>query len=382
MRIYFDNAATTQPYGELTEIFQRQLTDDWFNPSAMYPPAVRMEGELNKARRTLGEIINARPDEVYFNSGGSEGANTVWHTGYRRQGGRKLHFVTSAYEHSCVYECAKQIMQSGHDVDFIKPRKDGKIHPEDVAAKVRENTVLVSIMHVNNETGAINDVEEIARACKKVNPKLMFHSDGVQGFARYDINFDGSKIDYYTTSEHKLHALKGTGALFAKKGTPLKPFILGGGQESGMRSGTENTLGILAFAYSAGRFHRNKNAYMRRMSEVRNYIAQRIVEIEGAKVISPEDGAAHILNISMRGLRAEVVVHALEQHDIYIGTGSACSSKKTKGSRIHEALGLDKQTGEGAIRLSFNEKSSIAEADAFLVQVRNIHAKFAGFRRR
>ena len=342
MRIYFDNAATTQPYGELTEIFQRQLTDDWFNPSAMYPPAVRMEGELNKARRTLGEIINARPDEVYFNSGGS--------------GGRKLHFVTSAYEHSCVYECAKQIMQSGHDVDFIKPRKDGKIHPEDVAAKVRENTVLVSIMHVNNETGAINDVEEIARACKKVNPKLMFHSDGVQGFARYDINFDGSKIDYYTTSAHKLHALKGTGALFAKKGTPLKPFILGGGQESGMRSGTENTLGILAFAYSAGRFHRNKNAYMRRMSEVRNYIAQRIVEIEGAKVISPEDGAAHILNISMRGLRAEVVVHALEQHDIYIGTGSACSSKKTK--------------------------SSIAEADAFLVQVRNIHAKFAGFRRR
>ena len=118
------------------------------------------------------------------------------------------------------------------------------------------------------------------------------------------------------------------------------------------------------------------------MSEVRNYIAQRIVEIEGAKVISPEDGAAHILNISMCGLRAEVVVHALEQHDIYIGTGSACSSKKTKGSRIHEALGLDKQTGEGAIRLSFNEKSSIAEADAFLVQVRNIHAKFAGFRRR
>lgn len=382
MKIYFDNAATTQPYSELLEIVGRHIKDDWYNPSAMYPPAVRMEGELKHARKALGDIINARPDEVYFNSGGSEGANTVWHAGYRRQGARKLHFVTSAYEHACVYECAKQFSLAGHDVDFVRPRKDGKIHAEDVAAKVRENTVLVSIMHVNNETGAINDVEGIARACKHVNSNIMFHSDGVQGFARYPINFDGSMIDYYTTSAHKLHAFKGTGALFAKKNTPLKPYILGGGQESGMRSGTENTLGIIAFAYSAKKFYENRETYMRRMGEVRTYIAKKISQIGGAVLISPEDGAAHILNVSLRGLRAEVVVHALEQHNIYIGTGSACSSKKTKASRIHEALGLDKQTGEGAIRISLCENSTIAEAEEFLAHVRKVHDKFAGFRRR
>ena len=310
-------------------------------------------------------------------------AGEVLFAGWRKQGGKPRHFVTSAYEHSCVYECFRALEAQGHTVTYLRPGRDGHVSAETVANAVCEETALVSVMHVNNETGARNDIGAIAAAVKHKNPEALFHSDGVQGFIKCPVDLKHSQIDYYTASAHKLHALKGTGALFFKENAPLGAYLLGGGQERTLRSGTENTFGAEAFAYSISRYLAHYEEYIGRIRAAREAFMASISGMEGLHVVSPEaDCAPHILNIALECLRGEVLLHALEAEGILVGIGSACSSKKGRQSRVHAALGLSRELSEGVLRISFSCMNTKEEAQTAGEAILREAAKLRRFTRR
>lgn len=383
LKIYLDNAATTRPYNGIETLFAEHARDGWYNPSAMYPDAVEAERKLNDARRAVASAVNAQPGQVIFTSGGTESSNTVAKKGWRGKGSQKVHFITSRYEHACMHGSMKELEQQGYPVTWISARKDGLIHPEDVAEAVREDTALVSIMHVNNETGAVNDIDAIARAVKQVNPDTLVHSDGVQGYLKVPFSFNASAVDYYTASAHKIHGLKGTGCIIAKPGTPLKAFIVGGGQERGLRSGTENTLGIYAFGNAAALYLAHREESVAHMAELRRQMLDLLSREEGFHLLSPaENFAPHILNVAFSGMRGEVLLHLLEREGIAISTGSACSSKKSRDFRIHEHLGLPRDIMEGAIRLSFCPDNTNVEIESAAAAIHTALKQFRRFVRR
>ena len=356
MSIYLDNAATTQPLDEIKELFEQYASSMWYNPSARYAPAAKESAALDAARKSVAMLFSQNYN-VLFTSSGTESANTVILGGVTRQ--KSMHYITDNAEHACVYEAMLKVSQNGGEVTFIDTDTHGQVSAEDVILAMREDTVLVSIMHVNNETGAVNDIENIARAVKAKNPKTLFHADGVQAYGRAFIK-DFSCIDYYTVSAHKLHALKGTGAVLYKKGTPLKPFVVGGGQEYGLRSGTENTFGVYAFKVASEYFLKNKNSIAEHLAHLKDIFLNEIKKDSSIEIVSPENGASHIVSLSIKNVRGEVLLHALEDDKIYISTGSACSSKKGV-SRTAKSLGLSKQQAEGIVRISFSPFNTEAE---------------------
>ncbi|WP_258107156.1 cysteine desulfurase family protein [Christensenella minuta] len=349
--IYLDNAATTRPLAELKEVYAAYAEEAWQNPSALYACATRVQKQIDGAKETLLHAFGGQGHKCFFTSCGSESANTVILRGAKQK--KNMHYVCAGAEHPCVEESFKFLQSVGCGVTFVQTNKNGVVSPEAVAGAVNENTALVSVMHVNNETGAKNDVERIAALVKARNPQALFHADGVQAFCREHLQ-NTSNIDYYTVSAHKLHAHKGTGAVFYKDHTPIKPYILGGGQENGLRSGTQNTLGILSFAAAAEYFEKRVDpGYMRIL---RDAFLNECSNIPDVAVLSPEneeDACAHIVNISVLGVNGETLLHTLEAAGIYISTGSACSSKKGK-SRIAAALGLSQEEAAGAVRISFS----------------------------
>ena len=383
LKIYLDNAATTRPYQGIEKLFAEHASDGWYNPSAMYPSAVEAEHKLNDARRSVAAAVNARPDQVIFTSGGTESSNSIVKKGWRGKGSQKVHFVTSRYEHACIHGSMKELEQMGYPVTYVSARKDGHIHPEDVAEAVNENTALVSIMHVNNETGAVNDIAAIAAAVKRKNSDTMVHSDGVQGYLKVPFSFNDTQLDYYTASAHKIHGLKGCGCIIAKPNTPFKGYIIGGGQERGLRSGTENTLGIYAFGNAAQKYLENRAEYLTHMSKLREKAVELLSAEVGFHLLSPtEDYAPHILNVSFDGMRGEVLLHLLEREGIAVSTGSACSSKKSRDFRIHEHLGLSREIMEGALRISFCPENTFEEIEAAAAAIHNALKQFRRFVRR
>lgn len=383
MDIYLDNAATTRPFAGLGKLVEQYMREGWHNPSAMYDRAVEVERMVGAARRTLAQPLGAAGANVFFTSGGTESANMVVFCGWRPQGGKPLHFITTTYEHPCVYECFARLAAEGHAVDFVSPAADGHVHAEQLTPLLRENTALVSVMHVNNETGAVNDVAALAAAVKRANPRALFHADGVQGYCKCPLRFDASAVDYYTVSAHKLHGLKGTGAVFATKGTPLRALLAGGGQEQGLRSGTENTLGILAFAAAVEEYTHNHAAKLAHMFALRARLLEKLSGAPGLSVLSPEsDFAPHILNLSFEGMRGEVLLHLLEKQGVYISTGSACSSKKGRQSRVHAHLSLTRTQQEGAVRISLCPENTEQEIDIAAACILQAVAQFGRFTRR
>ncbi len=380
MKVYFDNAATTKPINNAEKLLCEHIKNGWYNPSAMYPEAVRAENDYKKSAEILCNAIGAK--HVFFTSGGSESINTAIFKGYRAKGSKKLHFITSAYEHPAGDEPFKVLSSLGHEVDFIKPTAEGFITAEQISQLIRQDTALVSIMHVNNETGAVNDVVSIANEVKRINPQTVVHSDGVQGFLKCPINFENSALDYYSVSAHKVHGLKGTGALFYKKNAPISPYIIGGGQENGLRSGTQNTFGAKIFAQAVEEFSANHEQRVYKMLSVRETMLCGLKEFENLHILSPsENFAPHILYVAFENVRGEVILHLLETKGICISTGSACSSKKGT-SRIATALSLKKQVADGVIRLSFSHDNTVEEAAFVLTEIKNALKYTNGFIRR
>lgn len=347
--IYLDNAATTPLLEETAGLLAKYQSSLWYNPSALYGPALEVRREMEASREALCAAFGSPDHACVFTSGGTEAANMVIRHGTKKY--RGANYVCAGFEHPCVEESFKALSEAGEDVRFTRVRSDGSTAAEDLLQKVDASTALVSVMHVNNETGAVNDVESLAYAVKKKAPKAVFHVDGVQAFLRVPLQ-NARHIDYYTVSAHKVHGLKGTGAVFYGRHTPLKAMLRGGGQENSLRSGTENVAGILSFGAAAQYFAEHRNRIDAVLREVREVFLDTLGSAPGFTLLSPQDtGAPHILSFLVDGLRGETLVHALEPDEVYISMGSACSSRKDR-SRAARQLALSQEQASGMIRIS------------------------------
>ena len=382
--IYLDNSATTKPCEAALLAMRGALEADWFNPSAAYGPAVRAEKKMTQARRALLEAAGAQSAELTFTGSGSEADSlAIVGSAERFHGARRV--LIFGGEHPAVLNTREQLERLGHTVETFPARRDGVADLEKLAAALDENVGLVSCMQVNNETGAVQPVGEIARLIREKCPGALFHVDGVQGFLRVPLAFDQSGIDLYTCSGHKIHGPKGIGALIARKGVRLNPRIEGGGQEKGLRSGTENTAGIAGFAAAAQwlaaqpkRFETLRAAKLRLYARLRAEIPE--MRVNGP---DPESGVAapHILNLSL-GVRGEVMLHALEAEGVYVGNGSACSTHKREMSAAFRAMNAGRQAAETAVRFSLGMMNTIEEMDAAADAVIRCYKTYAAFQRR
>lgn len=365
--IYFDNAATTSVLDKCIEIVEKYNTQCFFNPSARYFPAVDVHKKVSEAREVLANSINSSVSEIFYTSSGSESDNWAIKGIMRKPNGR---LIVSEAEHPAVYNTALYLKNNGYDVEFCKVLSDGRVDEQHLKSLLKEDTKLVSIMHVNNETGAINDIEKLVSIVKS-NTRALFHSDGVQAFGKIPVDVESLGVDMYSMSAHKIHAPKGVGALFIKKGVNIQPLIHGGGQENGYRSSTENVSGILAFSEAI----KQSECYLKQRSveicAIRKYIANKLVDEYGDDVLintDLENSTPYILNLSIKGVRGEVLLHSLESENIFISTGSACSSKKGV-SRLVKALNIPDEYSEGTIRISFSRFSKMIEGEEFVQKV-------------
>ncbi len=369
--IYLDNAATTRPSKtaiEKANIFNEEM---FFNPSTLYSGGLNCAREIKKAKENILSCIGAFNHELVFTSCGTESDNTAIFCSVKRGV-----FVTDKGEHSAVYKSFLELKNKGLTVEFIDLNPDGTVDTNKLYKFVKENRVdFVSILHVNNETGGINDINTIAKNLKLINPKLIFHSDGVQAFGKipYKISKD---IDFYSISAHKINALKGVGALFRKKSVNLSAYIHGGGQENGLRSGTENVFGIKVFEYATLDHYNNLRSNFDKVLSIKKYFIDNLKK-DLFRIISSGNSSPYILTVSAVGLRGEVVMHSLELEGIIIGNGSACSSKN-RYSRVVGACGYENDVLDGVIRLSFSHENTIEEAKIAVEKINETAEKLKG----
>lgn len=361
MDIYLDNSATTKPYDEVVEKMVYALTTDYANPSAVHKKGVEVDKNIKKIRQDIAKSIGCKDKELIFTSGGTEANNTIIRGIANLHKKRKNHIITTNIEHPSVLATMADLEEDGFEVTYLKVNKDGVIDIEELKNSIKSNTILVSIMHVNNEIGSIQPVKEIGKYLSTLKDKVYLHVDAVQSFAK--INFKPSRynIDFMSVSGHKLHGPKGIGFMYIKENNRLKPILTGGGQEIGIRSGTENVPGIYGLGEAVKILNKDLNSTINKIQELKDLLKEEIVNnIDNIKINSPEDGVCHILNISFEDIKGEVLLHYLEQKGIYVSTGSACSSKK-KGSHVLNAMGLTPQEIEGAIRFSLSDLNTEEE---------------------
>jgi cysteine desulfurase len=359
--IYLDNSATTFIFDDVLQKMNSIYKDMNFNPSSAYNVASLAENEIKQARQIISKSINSFENEIYFTSGGSEGNNTAILGIARANKNKGKHIITSTVEHDCVYNTIKYLQDNeGFDVTFIKPDKYGVINIDSVIESVRDDTILVSLMQVNNELGSINDIQEISKAVKSKNKMTYIHTDAVQSYMKLDIDVKSLNVDLLTASAHKIHAAKGSGFLYVKKNTKITPLIFGGGQENGFRGGTENVAGISALS-KAVLLHNNLDTNDIKLT--RDYLKSSIEKnISDISINTPDFSAPHIISVSFAGIKSEILLHYLEMDNIYVSTGSACSSKK-KVSRILENINIDNKYKDGTIRFSLSYENTKEQMD-------------------
>ena len=372
MSIYLDNAATTQVCPEAVQAATEAMTAHFGNPSSTHAMGREAAAALAKARSQVSHALGCKPDELVFTSCGSEGDNWALLRGaaYQRKFGR--HILSSTVEHAAVARPLDELEALGFEVTRLKPGRDGAISVDAVLNALRPDTALVSLMLVNNETGAVTDVAGIAKAVHAANPKALVHTDAVQAFLK--VPFSASKLgaDLITISGHKVHAPKGIGALYLRSGLHLPPYILGGGQEGGRRSGTESLPLIAAFGAACAAAEPTLETDIARMAAIRAHCADRLTaENEGLLVLG--GGAPQILSISLPGWRSEVLMNYLEAEGIYVSKSSAC--KRGGRSYVLEQMGLDAAVIDGALRVSFSRFTTMEEADAFCAALTNARCR-------
>lgn len=363
MEIYFDNSATTKPYDEVIDSVCNGMREYYGNPSSLHNIGLKCEKKLNSVRETIASTLNAHRDEIYFTSGGSEGNNLIL-KGLAKPG---HHIITTEFEHKSVLETCNELEKEGVKITYLKVDKEGKISLEELKNSITKETVLVSIMYVNNEIGTIQDIEAIGKIIKEKSSRSKFHVDGVQGYGKLPIDVKKMNIDFLTASAHKIHGPKGVGILYIKKGAVLKSLISGGSQEKGLRAGTENLPGIIGLETAAQITFKNINENYSKVKELKEYMVSELEKIDNIRINSPlrDEFSPYILNVSFIGVRAEVLLHLLEESNIYVSTGSACTSKGSvsSGSYVVKALGLNKSEIESAIRFSFSSDNTKEEID-------------------
>lgn len=361
---YFDNAATTQVRPEAAQAALEAMTQEWGNPSSVYQFGGRAAALVKNCRRDVAQALGCQPEEVYFTSCGTESDNWAIRSGVELNRRKGKHIITTAIEHAAVLEPCRELERQGWEVTYLAPDKQGRIDPSQLEAALREDTVLVSMMLVNNELGTVLPVKEAARAIKRSGCPALLHCDAVQGFLKVPFTPKELGVDLLSISGHKIHAPKGIGALYIKKGLKLPPMIRGGGQESGLRSGTEATGQIAALAAAARLGRETMEADLKHMAALREKTAARLTaQVPGLKVLV-EQGAPHILPVTMPGYKSEVVVRYLGDRGVYLSSGSACH--KGKPSHVFAALKLPKAELDGALRISFSAETGEEDVEALV----------------
>ena len=370
--IYLDNSATTRTSPEVARAVYESLCGVYGNPSSLHTKGLEAELRLEEARETLARAMGARAQEVYFTSGGSEGNNSAVY-GLAQKRRRFKRVIISGYEHPSVERAARRLERDGFEIVELAPGADGRISPEAVANALDGGTAFVSVMFVNNETGAINDIAGIARAIRRRDPDIPLHTDAVQAFGKLPFVCDKLGAQVVTVSGHKLHAPKGIGAMYIQKGFTMQPFIVGGGQQSGQRSGTEPVALATGLALAADIARRDMDANMRKAAEFRRRLLELISGEDGVLVNSPEGALPYIVNLSAAGIRSEIMLHYLERRGIYISSGSACS----KGAKSHvlAAAGLSAERIDSALRVSFSSYNTLEDVEAFVQGLREAKAE-------
>lgn len=360
--IYFDNSATTKPLKEVLERQNQTDIENYFNCSTTYSGGINSDKLLNLARKNIAACLNCETEELFFTSSGTLADNIAIFGGTKKKQGK---IICSEVEHAAVYNCFMELKTKGYNIEIAKADKTGAIDIEYLKSVLTKDTNFVSIMHVNNITGAVNDIKAISKLIKAVNKDCVFHSDGIQAFCKIDTNVKDLGVDLYTISSHKINGTKGAAALFKKKSLNLSPHIFGGGQEKDVFPGTENLSGIIGFETAAIFQRDNFLIHQKKLLSLRNYLIEKIKEIKNVIIIGGENFAPHIVNLSFENVKSEVLQQALSKENVFIATGSACSSN-FKVSRFNKPLNLPKSHSEGNIRISFSFENTFNEIDIFM----------------
>ncbi len=368
MTIYFDNAATTRPCPEAVEAVARALTEEYGNPSSGCAPGRRAAAALREARESVAAAVGCDPGELLFTSGGTEGDNMAIRGAAFLQRHRYRHIITSEAEHDAVRKTCQQLQGQGYEVTFLKPDRSGAVSADEVMGALREDTGLISLMLVNNETGAVTDIAGISSAVRRANPNVIIHSDCVQALLKVPFTPRKLGADLVTVSSHKIHGPKGAGALYVRRGLRLPGIVTGGGQEGGVRPGTEPMPAILGFAAAARAGRATFAEDVGRMVDIKKYLMDKLaVEIPGIR-FTGESRAPHILSISLPGHKSEVLMNLLDARGICVARSSAC--KKGARSHVLEAMGESAEIIDGAIRISLSRYSTVEEADIFIRELK------------
>jgi len=360
--IYLDNSATTKVCPEAAEASLKIMTEVYGNPSSTHTMGREAAAALKKARSQVAKALGSLPEEVVFTSCGSESDNWAVIRGAESRARSGKHIISSEVEHDAVRKSLDYLESNGFEITRLSPEKDGSVSAESVLNAVRPDTILISLMMVNNETGGVTDIGNIARTVKAQNNSILIHTDAVQSFMKIPFAAKKLNVDFISISGHKIHAPKGIGALYIRKNTKIPPYILGGNQEYGLRAGTEALPQIVALGTATEIAYNNFDANVEHMKMLKTELVRELnVRIPFAKII--ESGAPHIVNVSLPGYRSEVLMNFLESKHIYVSRSSAC--KRGARSHVLEAMGLDPQIIDGAIRVSFSRYNNISEVNTF-----------------
>lgn len=363
MEVYFDNSATTRCSALAAELMVRVLTEDYGNPSSLHRKGMEGENYIKEARNRICKTLKINDGELMFTSGGTESNNLAILGAAMANKRRGMHLVTTKIEHPAVDSPMKFLEEQGFLVTYLDVDENGLISLKELEHAVTPETILVSIMYVNNEIGAVEPIEEAARIIRNKNPKTLFHVDAIQAYGKYIIHPKRMGIDLMSVSSHKIHGPKGIGFLYVKEKTKLKPIIFGGGQQKGMRSGTENVPGAAGMGQAAMEAYENFEKKQKYLYELKDAFTSGIRKLEWAHINGKtgKDSAPHIVSVSFDGVRSEVLLHALEDKGIYVSAGSACSSNKPAVSRTLQAIGIKREYLDTTVRFSFSTENTMKE---------------------
>lgn len=365
MEAYFDNSATTRVFDCVRDIVVKTMTEDYGNPSAKHRKGMEAEQYIKEARAEIAKTLKVDEKEILFTSGGTESNNMALigtALANRRSGN---HIITTAIEHASVYNPLGYLEEQGFEVTYLPVDHQGHISLEELKAAVRQSTILVSVMYVNNEMGGVEPVEEISRCIKAIRPEILFHVDAIQAYGKFEIRPRRQGIDLLSVSGHKIHGPKGVGFLYIRDKVKIKPLLYGGGQQKGMRSGTENVPGVAGLGAAAREIYTNHEESVSRLYAIKDHMITRMGEIEGTHVNSRmgRESAPQIVSVSFEGVRSEVLLHALEDKGIYVSSGSACSSNHPALSGTLKGIGVKKELLDSTLRFSFGVFNTIEEVD-------------------
>lgn len=364
MECYFDNSATTRVYDEVIDIMVKVMREDYGNPSSLHLKGLDAEHIIKDSSAKIAKVLKCLPEEIVFTSGGTESNNMaiIGSALAKRRHGK--HIIVSSVEHASVSAVMQFLIKEGYEVTYIPAGENGQVDVDAFADAVRDDTILVSCMHINNELGSVMPVEQIGRAVKAKNKDVYFHVDAIQSFGKIEVLPKKMNADLVSVSGHKIHGPKGSGFLYIKKGLLIRPVIYGGGQQKNMRSGTENVPAIAGLGVAVEKTFENFEEKTAHIASLRDRLVNELTKIENVYCNTDvSKGAPHIASISFVGVRSEVMLHALEDKGIYVSSGSACSSNKKKESAVLTAIGLDKDRIESTLRFSFGEQNTVEEVD-------------------